>query len=73
MKEIKLKHNKISILKLVMFFAIHNECHIKDESTMKTADLMTKYISANAYCVPISEISINMNLESIKTYLNSMS
>ena len=73
MKEIKPKLGKASISKLIMSFTIHNEYHIKGESTMKTADLMAKYVSANTYYMSISETSIDMNLKSIKTYSDSMS
>ena len=72
MKETKLKCDEASIPKLAMSFTIHNECHIKNESTIKTANLMTKYVPANIYCMPIFRTLININLKSIKTYLNSM-
>lgn len=72
MKKIKLKHDKASILKLTMFFIICDECHIKDELIMKTANLMAKYVSVNIYHISISETSINMNLKSIKPYSDSM-
>ena len=68
MKKIKSKHDEALILKLVMSFTIHNECYIKDKLTMKTANLMAKYISANIYHMSIFRTPININLKSIKTY-----
>ena len=73
MKKIKPKHGKALISKFVMSFAIHDECHIKDESTMKTADLMAKYVLINIYYMPIFRTSININFKNIKTYSNSIS
>ena len=73
MKEIKLKHGEALISKLAMFFAICDECHIKDGPIMKTADLMAKYVPVNTYCMPISRTLIDMNLKNVKTYLNSIS
>ena len=73
MKEIKLKHGEASILKLTMSFAIYNEYHIKDEPIIKTADLMAIYISVNTYHMPIFRTLIDINLKSIKIYLDSMS
>ena len=70
MKETKSKHSKASILKLIMFFTIHNECYIKSESTTKTVDLMAKYVSANAYHMPIFRTLINTNFKNVKTYLD---
>ena len=72
MKETKPKCDEASIPKLMMFFTIHNECYIKNKSIIKTADLITKYVFINTYCMPISETLIDINFKNIKTYSDSI-